>query len=93
MTVLPLYPMTDCRDGDSHSPNLVATYRSKKLDNIVIIKISEVNCFVRPPPCPLFSFLKREDESGARALDVLAPCPVHPGHYPHRYRQPAVHAM
>ena len=42
MTVLPLYPMTDCRDGDSHSPNLVATYRSKKLDNIVIIKISEV---------------------------------------------------
>ena len=22
MTVLSLYPMTDCRDGDSHSPNL-----------------------------------------------------------------------
>ena len=32
----------------SHSPNLVATYRSKKLDNIVIIKISEVKCFVCP---------------------------------------------
>ena len=26
MTVLPLYPMTDYRDGDSHSPNFMFTW-------------------------------------------------------------------
>ena len=32
MPVLSLYPMTDCRDGDSHSPNFTYTYRIRKLD-------------------------------------------------------------
>ena len=26
MPVLSLYPMTDCRDGDSHSPNFMFTW-------------------------------------------------------------------
>ena len=38
MTVLSLYLMTDCRDGDSPSPNLLSTYCRRKLDNNVIIK-------------------------------------------------------
>ena len=62
MTVLSLYPMTDCRDGDSHSPNLVATYRSKKLGNMVIIKMSEIKCFVCPHLARFQLKLKREDK-------------------------------
>ena len=46
MTVLSLYLMTVCRDGDSPSPNLLSTYRRRKLDNNLINKISEVKNIV-----------------------------------------------
>ena len=77
MTVLSLYLMTVCRDGDSPSPNLLSTYCRRKLDNNVIIKISEVKKFscvphLGAPSCPQIALnLRREDESRARGSRIL----------------------